>query len=97
MRAILIVPVHKRRYFLVECLLAKWYDNDTCTFLLQTQDKSFNERNTPVLANGTKAGCDPLVITPVLECVAPELLALIEDEVFRCGTFLYCTFDKVLN
>ncbi len=75
MRAILIVPVHKIRQLLAEGLLAKWYDNDACTFLLETQDESLNNRDTPVLADGAEAGCDPVAITPILEHVAPELLA----------------------
>ena len=39
-----------------------------------------------MLANGAEAGCDPLVITPGLERIAPELLALVADNVFRGGT-----------
>ena len=31
-----------------------------------------------MLANGTEAGCDPVVITPILEHAAPELLALVD-------------------
>ena len=53
--------------------------------MLETQDESFNERNTPVLANSAKAGRDPLAITPVLESVAPELLPLVADDIFRGG------------
>ena len=36
-----------------------------------------------MLANGTEAGCDPVVITPILEHAAPELVALAADDVFR--------------
>jgi len=39
-----------------------------------------------MLANGAEAGRDPLVITPVLEHAAPELLAFIADDVFRGDT-----------
>ena len=97
MRAILIVPVHKIRQLLAEGLLAKWYDNDACTFLLETQDESLNNRDTPVLADGAEAGCDPAAITPILKHVAPELLALVTDYVFRGRTCLYSTCEKVLN
>ena len=97
MRAILIVPVYKIRQLLVESLLAKWDDNNACTPLLEAQDESFNERNTPVLADGAKAGCDPEAITPILEHVAPELLALVTDDVFRSSTCLYSTFEEALN
>ena len=81
----------------MEHVPAKWHDNDACTFVLEAQDESFNERNTPVLTNGAKAGGDALAITPVLEHVAPELLALIADDVFRFGTCIYSTFEEVLN
>ena len=76
MRAILIVPIHKIRQLLAEGLLAKWYDNDARTFLLETQDESFNNRDTPVLADSAEAGCDPVAITPTLKHVAPERLPL---------------------
>jgi hypothetical protein len=97
MRAILIVPVHKIRQLLAERLLAKWYDNNACTFLLETQDESLNNRDTPVLADGAEAGCDPVAFTPTLEHVAPELLALVTDDVFRGSACLYSTCEKVPN
>jgi hypothetical protein len=40
-----------------------------------------------VLANGAEAGCYPLAITPILEHAAPELLALVADNVFDNGAF----------
>ena len=60
----------------MERLTAKWHEDPARAFVLETQDESFNERNTPVLTNGAKAGRDSLAITPILEHVAPELLAL---------------------
>jgi len=39
-----------------------------------------------VFANGAEAGRDPLAITPGLERIAPELLALVADYVFWRGT-----------
>ena len=81
----------------MESLLAKWDNNNACTTLLEAQDESFNERNTPVLSDGAEAGCDPVAITPILEHVAPELLALVTDDVFRCSTCLYSTFEEALN
>ena len=35
-----------------------------------------------MLTNGAEAWRDPLAITPVLERIAPELLALVADDVF---------------
>jgi len=78
----------------MERVRAKWWENDARTFILECQDESFNECDTPVLANGTEAGCDPLVITPALERVTPELLALVADDVFRGGT---CGVDRTLE
>jgi hypothetical protein len=54
--------------------------------LLEAQDESLNNRDTPVLADGAKAGCDPVAITPILKQVAPELFALVTDDVFRGST-----------
>ena len=85
-RATLIVPVRKKRKLLVERVRAKWQQNNARAFVLETQDESFNECDTPVLANSTEAGCDPVVITPILEHAAPKLLALVADDIFRSGT-----------
>jgi hypothetical protein len=67
----------------VERVRAKWHENDARAFVLETQDKSFNELDTPVLANGAEARCDPFAITPILEYAAPALLALVADDVSR--------------
>ena len=82
----------------MERVRAKWHENDARTFILETQDESFNERDTPVLANGAEAGCDPLAIAPVLERVAPELLAFVAHNVFwrRAGVD-DGTFEEGLN
>ena len=70
----------------MERVPAKWHENDARAFVLDAQDESFNECDTPVLANSTEAGCDPVVITPILEHAAPELLALVADDGFRGDT-----------
>ena len=70
----------------MERVRAKWHQTDPRTAVLETQDESFNERDTSVLANGAEAGRDPLAITPGLERIAPELLALVADKVFWRGT-----------
>jgi hypothetical protein len=66
----------------VERVYAKWHQNDAHAFVLEREDESFDERNAPVLANGAETGRDPLAITPGLERIAPELLALVADNVF---------------
>jgi len=70
----------------VKRVRAKWHQNDARTAVLEAHDESFNERDTSVLANGAEAGQNPLAITPVLERIAPELPALVADNVFWCGT-----------
>ena len=76
----------------------KRYTDDPCALVLQTQDESFNECNTPVLANGTEPGFDMMPVTPMFERIALELLALIADEIFRSNTCVVDgAFKKVLN
>ena len=76
-RATVIVPVCKIRELPMERGRTKWHQNDTHAFVLERQNESLDERNAPVLANGAKAGCDPVVVTPIFEQVAPELLAVL--------------------
>ncbi len=61
-RASLIELVRIKREFPVERLTAKWHEDLPRTFVLETQDESFNECDTAVLDNGAKAGRDPLSI-----------------------------------
>ena len=97
-RATLIVPVRETRELLAERVRTKWHQNDAHAFVLQRQDESLDERNTPVLANGAKAGCDPVGVTPIIEQLAPELLALVRDDVFRFSTCaIHGAFEKILN
>ena len=94
----MIVPIRKRREFRVERARAKWYENDPRTFILQTQDESLYERDTPVLANSAKAGFDPIAVTRILEHATPELLALVADDVFWRRTGVYdCASEEGLN
>jgi hypothetical protein len=94
----LIEPFLKKRKFPVERLTAKWHEDPARAFVLETQYESFNKCDTPVLANSTKARCDTLAITPILEHAAPELLALIADDVFwvdACTTD--SSFEEMMN
>ena len=47
-----------------------------------------------MLSDGAEVGCDPVAITPILEHAAPELLALVTDDVFRDGT---CVVDDAFE
>ena len=86
-RTFLIEPFRIKRQFPVERRATKWHEDPARAFVLETQDDSFNERDTAMLADGAEAGCDPLAITPILEHAAPELLALVADNVFDNGAF----------
>ena len=97
-RATTIVPTCIKRQLLEERIHEKWHENDPGAFVLHAQDESFYERDTPMLANGAEPRCDPLVITPILEHTAPELLALVADNIFRGGTgSVNGTFKEVRN
>ena len=81
-----------------ERLAMKRYTDDVRAFVLQSQDESFDYRDTPMLANGTEPGFDIMSVTPMLERIAPELLALIADEVFRFGSgVVNGAFEEVRN
>ena len=97
-RATTIVPRCIKRQLLEERVHEKWHENDPRTFVLQTQDESFYQRDTPVLTNGAEAGFDPIAVTPILEHAAPELLALVADNVFWRGTAVVNgTIEEGLN
>ncbi len=97
-RPTLIVPARIQRKLYARRILAKWHENNARAFVLQGQDESLDQGNTPVLADGAEAGCDPFAITPGLEHVAPELLSLIADDVFGRGTCVIDgAFEEALN
>ena len=98
MGATVIVPIRKTAQFKLESVRTKRYQNNTCAFVLERQDESFDERDTAMLANGAEARCDPLAITPVLEGITPKLFALVADDIVRvCTRAIHGTFEKVLN
>ncbi len=81
-RSIFIEPIGITHYLSAERLPAKWHEDDPRAFVLEAQNEPLDERDTPVPTNGPEAGCDSIAITPVLERVAPELLALVADNVY---------------
>jgi len=51
-----------------------------------------------MLANGTEPGFDIMPVTPMFERIAPELRALVADDVFWCGTgVVNGAFEEVRN
>jgi hypothetical protein len=85
-RPVFSIPVGKQPKLLSEGLAAKWYEDDACAFILERQDEPLDDGDTAVLANCTEAWCDASAITPGLEQIAPELLALVADDVFKRGS-----------
>ena len=81
-RSILIVPIRIPHKLPTERFASKWHKDDPCAFVLEAQNESLHQRNAAVLTNSAEAGCDPIAITPVLEHIAPELLAFVADNVF---------------
>ena len=57
-------------------------------FVLQTTDEAFDHSNASVLADGAEAGLDLLVFAPAFEPIAPELAALVGDDVLWLDTVL---------
>ena len=97
-RSILIEPVDIPHKLPAERLAAKWHEDYARAFVLEAQNEPFHQGNAAVLTNGAEAWRDPLAITPILEYAAPELLALVADDVFRGGTGgVYGAFEEVRN
>ena len=97
-RAILVEPFGKPVKFPAKRFPVKWHENDARAIVVETQNESLDYRDTAVLANGAESGRDALVIAPILERVAPELLAPVTDKVFRCGACLRNgAFEEVRN
>ena len=84
-RSILIEPVGIPPKLPAARLAAKWYESDPRTFVLEAQNEPLHHGNATVLTNGAEAWRDSLAITPILEHAAPELRALVADDVFRLG------------
>jgi hypothetical protein len=85
-RAILIEPAGVPHKLPAARLAAKWHEDDPRAFVFEAQNKPLQQGNAAVLTNGAEAWRDPLAITPVLERVAPKLLAFVADNVFWCSS-----------
>ena len=97
-RSILVEPVGIPPNLPAKQFAAKWHEDDPRAFVLEAQNEPLHQSISAVLTNGAEAGCDPLAITPVLERVAPELLALVADNVFWCRVgFDGGAFEEGLN
>mgnify|MGYP001823383351 CR=1 FL=1 len=79
----MIVPTCIRRQLRVERVPTKWHEHYAGTFILHAQDESLHQGDAAVLTDSAEAGFDAIAITPVLEDIAPELLAFVADNIFR--------------
>ncbi len=81
-RSIFVEPVGIPHKLPAERVAAKWHEDDPRAFVLEAQNEPLHQGNAAVLTNGAEAWRDPLAIKPVLERIAPELPALVTDDVF---------------
>jgi hypothetical protein len=78
---VLVEPVNVGLNLLAEGSLARGDKDSPQTLGFQGKDESFDYGETAVLADSSEAWPDPTALAPGLEVVAPELAALIADEV----------------
>jgi hypothetical protein len=98
MRPPLVVPFQEASEPSPEIAAAQWDVKQSCAFVLQRTNESFNHSNASVLANGTEAGLDLFAFAPALKPIAPELASLVGDDVLGLGTVLLDrTFQQLLN
>ena len=81
MRPPLVVPFHEASEPSPEIPAAHWDVKQSCAFVLQRTNESFNHSNASVLADGTEAGRDLFAFAPALKSIAPELASLVRDDV----------------
>jgi hypothetical protein len=94
----LVVPFQEASEPSPEIPAAKWDVKQTCAFVLQRTNESFNHGNASVLADGTEAGLDLFAFAPALKPIAPELASLVGDDVLGLGTVLLDrAIQKLLN
>ena len=82
-RSVLNEPVGITHRLPAKRFSAKWHKGDPRAFVLEAQNGPLYQGNAAVLTNGAEAWRDALAITPVLEDIAPELLAFVADNIFR--------------
>ena len=71
----------------MERVRAKWHQNHARAFVLETQDESFNECNTPVLANGTEAECDMRSVI-LGSNVRPDIESWVQEVIGRASNYI---------
>ncbi len=86
-RAVLVVPLENQFDFPLELRLVLGYRDHRQKFFGGPM-KTLDDGNAAVPADGTESRKDAHRFAPLLEVFALELRALIDDQVFRTGSFL---------
>ena len=82
----LVVPCTNQHHLLAKRFSTKRDKRQLPYRLFYRQNVSLNDRDTSMLADGTKARFDMVTPAPGLESVAPELTAFVANQVFRFGS-----------
>jgi hypothetical protein len=94
----LVVPFNEPSKLGPKIPASHWDVKHACEFVFQSANEAFDHRDASVLADGTEARLDLLAFAPALESVAPELAALVRDDVLGLGTVLLDrAFQELLN
>jgi hypothetical protein len=88
MRPPLVVPFDEASEPSSEIPASHWDIKHSCEFVLQSTNEAFDQSNASVLADSAEAGCDLFGFAPSFEPIAPELAALVGDDVLWLGTVL---------
>ncbi len=84
-----VVPVREECQLTAECLLPDWHQNHVHALAFQASDETLDNCNASLFPHGAKARPNFFLPAPVLETLAPELLALVADQVFWFGTLFF--------
>ena len=90
-RSVLVVPVEVAGQFFSHVAAAQWDDDAACSLLFERSVEALDHGNAAVLSDGAEAWSDVLPLTPGLEAVAPELRALVTDDVLGLGLGVQAT------
>jgi hypothetical protein len=81
-RSVPVVPIREERQLTAEISFLDWHQNHIHTLAFQASYESLDYRDASLFPHSAKAGQNSLLLAPVLETLAPELLSLVADHVF---------------
>jgi len=85
-RPIAVVPRSKQRQLFAKGAPAAGDHDSPCATVLHRENEPLDDGDAAVLADGTEPLTDSLSTTPLSDSSRDELLAVIGDQVLRCGT-----------